>query len=389
MLKGKHVLIGVSGGIAAYKSVELASILKKQGAIIKIIMTKNAQEFVTPLTFTSITGESVSYTMFDEEKPIEHIALADWAEIFIIAPATANVIGKIANGIADDLLSTCFLAGKAIKIIVPAMNVYMYENKVVQRNIQTLRDLGYLVLDPDIGYLACGYSGKGRFPEPREIVDAIKVFSYFGTKNISLKNKKILITAGANREKIDPMRFISNRSSGKMGISLAKVAALMGAEVKLVHAHIEENVPYYIDSIRAETANLMYKEVMGIADNYDIIIMCAAVADYTIEDPANEKIKKKENISLQLSRTKDILFELGQRKKDNQILVGFAAESENMIDNAKAKIIKKNCTHIIANSLYTSGKDETEQVLISKDKELKLIGSKLETACKIIEEIVK
>ncbi|MDX9869389.1 MAG: bifunctional phosphopantothenoylcysteine decarboxylase/phosphopantothenate--cysteine ligase CoaBC, partial [Candidatus Cloacimonadales bacterium] len=187
MLKGKHVLIGVSGGIAAYKSVELASILKKQGAIIKIIMTKNAQEFVTPLTFTSITGESVSYTMFDEEKPIEHIALADWAEIFIIAPATANVIGKIANGIADDLLSTCFLAGKAIKIIVPAMNVYMYENKVVQRNIQTLRDLGYLVLDPDIGYLACGYSGKGRFPEPREIVDAIKVFSYFGTKNISLK----------------------------------------------------------------------------------------------------------------------------------------------------------------------------------------------------------
>jgi len=384
MLQDKHILLGVSGGIAVYKAIELASLLTKAGAQVKTIMTANAMEFVSPLSFKSITKQSVSYKLFDEDAPIEHISLADWADIFIIAPATANIIGKIANGIADDLLSTSIMAGKAKKIIVPAMNINMYENPIVQKNITFLKTNGYLIMEPETGYLAGGIIGKGRFPDPVEILDFIKISSL---TEMVLQNKKVLITAGASREKIDPMRFISNRSSGKMGISLAKTAYVMGAEVKFIHAYIEDKIPYYIEAVKAETANEMYNAVMNIYADYDIIIMCAAVADYTIENPATEKIKKANNMSLSLVRTKDILFELGQIKHDNQLLIGFAAESENIIENGMSKLIKKNCTCIVANSLYTSGKHDTEQILIFKDKQIAVKNSKLETACHILKEI--
>ncbi|HOD54330.1 MAG TPA: bifunctional phosphopantothenoylcysteine decarboxylase/phosphopantothenate--cysteine ligase CoaBC, partial [Candidatus Cloacimonadota bacterium] len=247
MLQDKHILLGVSGGIAVYKAIELASLLTKAGAQVKTIMTANAMEFVSPLSFKSITKQSVSYKLFDEDAPIEHISLADWADIFIIAPATANIIGKIANGIADDLLSTSIMAGKAKKIIVPAMNINMYENPIVQKNITFLKTNGYLIMEPETGYLACGYIGKGRFPDPVEILDFIKISSL---TEMVLQNKKVLITAGASREKIDPMRFISNRSSGKMGISLAKTAYVMGAEVKFIHAYIEDKIPYYIEAVK-------------------------------------------------------------------------------------------------------------------------------------------
>ncbi len=385
MLKGKHILLGVSGGIAVYKAVELASLLTKHGALVKTIMTSNAMEFVSPLTFKSITHQSVSYQLFDEKAPIEHISLADWADIFVIAPATANIIGKIANGIADDLLSTSIMAGKAKKIIVPAMNVNMYENPIVQRNIQILIDNHYIVMEPATGTLACGYVGKGRFPEPTEILTYIQVCSQ---TEQSLLGKKVLVTSGANREKIDPMRFISNRSSGKMGISLAKAAKIMGAEVLLIHGYVVERIPYYIPSKKAESAEEMYQAVMEVYDAYDLIIMCAAVADYTIKNPFSEKLKKAGDISLSLVRTKDILYELGHHKKENQIIAGFAAESENIIENAKMKLERKKCDYIIANSLYTSGQTDTEQTLLSTDKEIFLKGSKLETACQILKEIL-
>ncbi|MDX9976916.1 MAG: bifunctional phosphopantothenoylcysteine decarboxylase/phosphopantothenate--cysteine ligase CoaBC [Candidatus Cloacimonadales bacterium] len=391
MLKGKHVLLGVSGGIAVYKSLELISLLRKEGAIVKTIMTKSAMEFISPMTFKSISGETVSYSMFDENKPIEHISLADWADIFIIAPATANIIGKIASGVADDLLSTSILAGKATKIIVPTMNVFMYENKAVQRNLHILKDLGYIVLEPDTGHLACGYSGKGRFPDPKDILDAINVYSFFyvgDTPSKTFHGKRILVTAGASVEKIDPMRFISNRSSGKMGISLAKVAYLMGAKVTLIYSKVSEKIPYYIDAHSAETAVEMYNSVMDLESEHDIIIMCAAVADYTIEKPFTEKLKKGDDLTLNLVRTKDILYELGHKKTDEQVLVGFAAESENIIANAKAKLIKKNCSYIVANSLYTSGKEDTELTLISKNNEKQIKGPKLATACQLLSEII-
>jgi phosphopantothenoylcysteine decarboxylase/phosphopantothenate--cysteine ligase len=386
MLKDKKILLGVTGGIAVYKAVELASRLTKLGAVVKTVMTDNAREFVTPLTFKSITHQSVSYRTFNEDAPIEHISLADWADFIVIAPATANIIGKLANGIADDLLSTVLMAAKAKKLIVPAMNVNMYENAIVQENIEKLKEHDFIIMEADSGRLACGYDGKGRFPDPVEIVDFIKVLANY---NQDLKGKRILVSGGASREKIDPMRFISNNSTGKMGLALAKSAFIRGAEVKFVHGFIEEHLPYYLNSEKCLPAQSMYESITSDADNYDIIIMCAAVADYTIKDPAEQKIKKNENMSLDLSRTKDILLELGSNKKAGQVLLGFAAESENIIENAKDKLKRKNLDYIAANSLYTTGSQDTEITLISKTEEKKLSGSKFECANQILKEIVK
>lgn len=383
MLKDKKIVLGVSGGIAVYKAVELASLLTKQGALVKIIMTKNAMEFVTPLTFKSITHQSVSYEMFNESAPIEHISIADWAEIFIIAPATANVIGKVAMGIADDLLTTSFMATQAKKIIVPAMNVNMYENSIVQNNIKILKDHGIMVLEPDSGLLACGYEGKGRFPDPKEILFMIQVISL---ADQDLKGKKILITGGASKEIIDPMRFISNNSSGKMALSIAKSAYYRGAEVLFIHGAVQDQIPQYLPSIKAEQANDMYEQVMSHFSAYDIIIMCAAVADYTIEKPAKEKIKKAEELDLHLTRTHDILLELGEKVQKEQVLIGFAAESEHIIENAKIKLKKKKCNFIVANSLYTTGQSDTEISIVKEDSVTDYRGSKLEMAQVILKE---
>lgn len=386
MLKDKKIILGVTGGIAAFKAVELASLLTKQGALVKTIMTESAMEFVTPLTFRSITHQSVSYKLFNEAALIEHISLADWADMIIIAPATANIIGKIAQGIADDLLSTTMMAGKAIKVIVPAMNVNMFNNPIVQKNIGILKDNGFIIMESDSGRLACGYEGKGRFPDPDHIVDLIRVLVNYPQ---DLKGKKVLISGGASREKLDPMRFISNNSSGKMALALAKSAYFRGAEVKFVHAYIEDLVPYYLEAEKCLSAESMYQAIISEADKYDIIIMCAAVADYTISDPAEQKIKKKDDLTLKLSRTKDILLELGKKKQEHQILVGFAAESEQIIKHAKDKLVKKNLDYIAANSLYTTGSTETQITLISKDKQLDIKGSKFESANIILKEIIQ
>jgi len=370
MLKDKKILLCLCGGIAVYKCVDLASMLVKAGATVKTVMTESAMEFVTPLTFKSITKESVSYKMFNPEAPIEHISLADWADLIVIAPATANIIGKIANGIADDLLSTTVMAAKCPKLIVPAMNVNMWENPIVQENIDKLKRLErrqkeYLVLEPDKGVLACGYEGKGRLPAVEEIVYAIKAALYVKTPRVQ-SSIKVLVTAGASVERIDPMRHITNVSSGKMGLALARVAYLRGAEVTIIHSSISEKLPYYTHNIEALSAQEMYAEVMKVYKDFDIIIMCAAVADYTPESPSKHKIKKKDDMAISLIRTKDILLELGKSKRAEQVLIGFAAESENLIENAKEKLIKKNLDVIVANDLSNAGKSDSEIFVLKK-----------------------
>jgi phosphopantothenoylcysteine decarboxylase/phosphopantothenate--cysteine ligase len=399
MLKDKKILLCVCGGIAIYKSVDLASRLKKEGAIVKTVMTQSAMEFITPLTFRAITHETVSYKLFNAEAPIEHISLADWADLIVIAPATANIIGKIANGIADDLLTTVVMAATCPKLIVPAMNVNMWENPIVQGNIKKLvggghiaspMELaewggvggGYHILQPDSGTLACGSEGKGRMPEPEEIIYAIKSALYH---HYDLKGKKILITAGASIERIDPMRHISNVSTGKMGLSLVRAAYLRGAEVTLVHSNLTEKLPYYSKNIQALSADEMYQAIMKIYINFDIIIMCAAVADFTPVHKSKQKIKKKDNMSLELTRTKDILSELGKLKKKTQLLIGFAAESENIIENAKEKLTKKNLDLIVGNSLSTAGTNDSEiYVITKKGKPLKYKGDKFYLANQIL-----
>ncbi len=384
MLKNKKILLGVTGGIAVYKAVDLAGKLTKAGAIVKTILTKNAMEFITPLTFRSITHQTVSHLLFNPDAPIEHISLAGWADFIVIAPATANIIGKMANGIADDLLSTTLVAATCPILFVPAMNVHMFENKIVQSNIEKLKASGYYVMIPDTGHLACGYEGRGRFPDSASIKEYIEVLSSYGQ---DLINKKILVTAGASRETIDPMRYISNHSTGKMGIAIAKSAHIRGAEVKLIHGHIEEQCPYYLDHSLEENAQSMYDSIMTNEKEYNIIIMCAAVADYTPHNPSEQKIKKKASLTLELSRTKDILFELGKQKTDKQILIGFAAESENINENALIKLEQKNLDLIVANSLVFAGKDDNEVTFITKETQNSHSGTKFEIANDLLNQI--
>ena len=386
MLQNKKILLGVTGGIAAYKAVDLASRLIKSGAQVKVIMTQNACEFVQPLTFRSITHESVVTKAFDADAEIRHISLADWADLIIIAPATANIIGKIAGGIADDLLSTVVMASTAAKLIVPAMNVHMYENPIVQNNISKLAELGYRFMEPEVGVLACGYKGKGRFPVPAEIVYFIKSILEYKP----LKEKlNVLITAGSCKEKIDPMRFISNYSSGKMGLALARAAHIRGCDVTLIMGNTTEEIPKYLKVIRAESAEDFHRETIRISKQYDMIIMAAAISDYRPSIISKEKIKKSNELTLNLERTRDVLCELGQGKPENQILVGFAAESQDLVKNAKAKLEKKNLDFIVANSLNVAGKEDTEALIITKEDILSLSGTKFKVANEIISEIWK
>ena len=377
MLQGKNVLLGVTGGIAAYKAADLASKLIKQHANVDVIMTENATKFVTPLTFESITHTRCVKDTFDRGSyyEVEHIALADKADILVIAPATANCIAKLACGIADDMLTTTALACDCIKMIAPSMNTKMYENPVTQRNIQTLRDLGYIVVEPGEGFLACGTVGKGRMEEPSAIVDSI-IQEITCEKDMS--GIKLLVTAGPTIEAIDPVRYITNHSTGKMGYAIAKAAARRGADVTLVTGKTNLERPKYVNVVEITSAEDMFNEVTKRASKQDIIIKAAAVADYTPIKTATDKIKKKESdsdkeMSIPLKRTKDILKELGEKKKKGQILCGFSMETKDLLKNSRKKLEKKNLDMICANNLKVKGAgfgvDTNVLTFITKDDE--------------------
>lgn len=351
----KTVVLGVSGGIAAYKACDVVSRLRKENIQVNVIMTKHATEFVSALTFQSISQNPVAVEMFEPVTnwDIEHISLAKKADIFLIAPATANIIGKIANGIADDMLSTTVMATKAPVVIAPAMNTNMYENPVTQANIQKLKDLGYIFIEPGYGRLACGDLGPGKLAEPDLIVENIK---FLLNKTDELKGKNVLVTAGPTQEAIDPVRYITNKSTGKMGYALAYQAALMGAKVTLVTGPTNLEIPFGISEvIKVKSAQQMYEAVTSSFDEMDIVIKSAAVADYKPKNISDSKIKKSDSdLVLELDRNKDILFELG-KLKTKQVLVGFAAETDDLIANAQKKLAKKNLDFIVANDLKQEG----------------------------------
>ena len=356
MLKGKTVVIGVSGGIAVYKACDVVSRLKKLNANVHVIMTKSATEFVTPLTFQSLSQNYVVSDMFEEPKTwdVEHISLAKKADVFLIAPATANVIGKVANGIADDMLTTTVMATTGKVLIAPAMNTNMYRNPILQRNISILKELGYNFVDPDSGRLACGDIGEGKLASPEKIVDA--VVDLFNEDKKDLLGKKIMITAGPTVESIDPVRYLTNRSTGKMGYAFAKMAANRGADVTLVSGPTNIEPPSNIKKlIKVQSAKDMYDAIIDNFDENQVIIKSAAVADYKPKNYSDKKIKKSnDDLIIELDRNKDIAYELGKIKK-NKILVGFAAETNDLIENAKGKISKKNLDFIVANDLTESG----------------------------------
>lgn len=353
MLKGKRVVLGVSGGIAVYKAVELLRLLTKAGADVHVVMTKNACEFVTPLTFQTLSGNPVHTELFNlyQEREIGHISLADRADLFVLAPATANLIGKIAQGLADDLLSTSVMATKAPVLVVPAMNTNMYENPIYQRNERLLQEYGYHVLEPASGALACGWEGKGKLPDPGVILAAAQ--SILTPKD--LQGVRVLVTAGPTREEVDPVRYISNYSSGKMGFAIAEAACQRGAEVTLVSGPVNLAAPYGVDYVAVGSAAQMRDQVVERMAKADVVIKAAAVADYRPLDRAAQKVKKSTNgLVLKLEKNPDILAELGALK-GRQLLIGFAAETEKLIEHAKAKLEKKNLDMIVANDVSREG----------------------------------
>ena len=388
----KNILLGVTGGIAAYKSVEIASRLKKLGANVKVVMTKSATEFVTPRTFQEISKNTVAVEMFGDAANfnVAHIALADFAELFLIAPATANFLAKAAHGIADDLLTTTFLATTAPIMIAPSMNTNMLENPATQTNLEILRSRGFKILESATGDLACGIVGKGRLPEPENIcAEVVKFFS-----NKTLANKKILVTAGGTIEPIDPVRYIGNRSSGKMGYEIAKSAVDYGAEVILISGKADIAPPKNLRFIQVESAEQMREKVLSEFDSVDAVIMAAAVADYRVKNISSQKIKKSdESFTLELVKNPDILKELGALKK-NQILIGFAAETENLIDYANKKLVEKNLDMIVANNVAIEGAgfsvDTNIATFINRAGEIENLDkmSKSELADKIILRLV-
>lgn len=392
ILSGRTVVLGVTGSIAAYKIANLASSLVKKGANVHVIMTKNATNFINPITFETLTGNKCLVDTFDRnfEFSVEHVSLAKQADIFMVAPASANVIGKIANGIADDMLTTTIMACKCHKIISPAMNTNMFENPIVQNNIQKLKNYGYEMIEPVSGYLACGDVGAGKMPEPA-VLESYIMREIAMEKD--MKGKKVLITAGPTMEKIDPVRFISNHSTGKMGYALAKIAMLRGAEVTLVTGKTSIPKPDFVKVVNVQSAKEMFEAVDKEFDTQDIVIMSAAVADYRPKEVATEKIKKKDGeAAIELERTEDILATMAARKK-NQFVCGFSMETENMIENSKAKLEKKNLDMICANNLKVEGAgfgtDTNVVTLISKNwiKELPM-KSKERVAKDILDVIV-
>lgn len=355
MLRDKTVVLGITGSIAAYKMASLASSLKKLGVNVEIIMTENATQFITPLTFEAITGNRCIVDTFDRsfDFNIEHISIAKKADLFMVAPASANIIGKIANGIADDMLTTTFMACTCPKLIAPAMNTNMYNNNILQDNLSRCRDYGIRIIEPAEGLLACGDSGRGKLPEPELLLEHILSEIQYAK---DLTGKKVLITAGPTMEAIDPVRYITNHSSGKMGYAIAKCAAYRGAKTVLVTGRTHIEAPILTSVINVTDAESMYNAVMSEISEADIIVMAAAVADYTPAHTSSEKLKKKDSdMQVELKRTRDILKEIGSIKRSDQYVCGFAMETQNLIDNAKAKLAAKNADMIVANSLRTEG----------------------------------
>ncbi len=393
MFENKSIIIGVSGGIAAYKTAYLVSALSKTEADVNVIMTENACEFISPLVFETLTGNKCYVDTFDRnfKFDVEHISLAKKADIFMIAPATANVIAKIANGIADDMLTTTFLASKCKKIVSPAMNTAMFENQITQDNIAKLKKYGIGVVEPQNGLLACGDTGAGKMPEPDFLFDVIEREI---AREKDMLGKKVLVTAGATMESLDPVRFLTNHSSGKMGFAIAKEAMLRGAEVTVVKANTTAEIPNFVKIVEVSSAKDMFDAVTALSDQQDIIVKAAAVADYTPESYVDSKIKKKDgDLSISLKRTMDILKYLGENKKEGQFLCGFSMETDNMLENSKAKLSKKNADMIVANNLKDAGsgfKTDTNAVtLITRDGHRSLeLKSKAEVAKEIFDEIL-
>ncbi|MCR5149402.1 MAG: bifunctional phosphopantothenoylcysteine decarboxylase/phosphopantothenate--cysteine ligase CoaBC [Eubacterium sp.] len=401
MLKGKRIILGVSGGIAAYKMTNVASMLYKLGADVHVIMTKNACEFITPKTFEVLTKNKVYIDTFDEnpDDPVNvpHITLGQTADCFLIAPATANIIGKLAHGIADDMLTTTVLPARCPMLICPSMNGYMLDNAVVQENIEILRKRGYKIIESEYGNLACGYEGKGKLPKEEILVEHILNAVQY---EHDMEGRKVMVSAGPTEEPLDPVRIITNHSSGKMGFALARTAARRGADVTLVTGPVNLETPLGVKRVDIVTAEDMYQNITSRADDMDIIIMSAAVADYTPETVADNKIKKSDGgMSIPLKRTKDILKTLGENKKEGQFICGFSMETENMLENSEAKLIKKNADMICANNLKVEGagyKVDTNVITIIKKaadgekaiiRELPLM-SKDEAAYEILSEII-
>ena len=355
MLKGKTIVLGVTGGIACFKAAALASMLVKQHANVQVIMTENATKFVTPLTFEQLTGRKALTDTFDRnfQHSVEHIAVADRADLVLIAPATANIIAKLAHGLADDMLTTTVLACDCPKAIAPAMNTKMYENPVTQDNLSTLRRYGWEVAEPASGHLACGTEGKGRLPEPEALLE---LCLHAIAREKDLCGKRVLVTAGPTREALDPVRYLTNRSSGRMGYAIAKAAARRGAEVTLVSGPTALPRPGYMEIVDVESAQEMFDAVTSRAPEMDIIIKAAAVADYRPADVAEDKIKKKDgDLSIPLERTQDILGTLGQRKREGQFLCGFSMETRDLIENSRKKLTKKNLDMVAANNVKVEG----------------------------------
>lgn len=355
MLKGKTVVLGVTGGIAAYKIASLASMLVKQHADVQVIMTENATNFITPITFETLTGNKCLVDTFDRnfQFQVEHVALAKRADIFMIAPATANVIAKVAHGLADDMLTTTFLACKKPKYIVPAMNTQMYENPITQDNLDICRRYGMHVVEPASGYLACGDTGAGKMPEPELLMEYIMQELAFEKDMVG---KKVLVTAGPTREAIDPVRYITNHSTGKMGYAIAQAAAGRGAEVTLVSGPVNLKAPLGVKLVQVTSAGEMFQAVTEASSMQDVIVKAAAVADYRPKYVGTEKTKKKDgDMNLEMERTDDILAWLGAHRQPGQVLCGFSMETENMLENSQAKLKKKNVDMIAANNLKTAG----------------------------------
>ena len=376
MLRGKTIILGVSGGIACYKAAALASMLVKQHADVQVLMTENATRFVTEITFEQLTGNKALVDTFDRNfvHSVEHVAVADRADFVLIAPATANVIAKLAHGIADDMLTTTVLACRCPKAVAPAMNTAMYENPVTQDNLETLRRYGWEVIEPGSGHLACGAEGKGRLPEPEELLETCL---HAAAHEKDMTGRRVLVTAGPTREALDPVRYLTNRSSGRMGYAVAKAAARRGAEVTLVSGPVSLPKPGYVRVVDVESAQDMYDAVTGLAPEADIVIKAAAVADYRPETVAENKIKKSDGeMAIPLARTKDILAALGKSRREGQFLCGFSMETENLLENSRAKLKKKGLDMIAANNVKVPGAGfgvETNVLtLITKDGETEL-----------------